>query len=127
MPDQPTAVARSGAFAALVQALCAAVLEAPPRPYDPAARGIYQQNRWAALRAGEDAELVHPDEERLVPVVELREELLALVGPAAQALGTGDLLAPLREASEGRRQLEIGRERGLRAVCADLVERTGIV
>jgi hypothetical protein len=40
-------------------------------------------------------------------------------------LGTEDLLSALSPARcEGDRQLEIGRERGLEAVAADLAERT---
>ena len=97
-PDQPTSVELTAAFAALLQALCVTVLAAePPRP---ASRGDYAQNRWAALRFGPRAELIHPDGERLVPVPELAHELLALVEPAARELGTAEVLrsrpAPLR-------------------------------
>src|SRR5205823_13054865 len=68
-PDQPTSVELSCAFAALLQALCATVLEGPaPRP---ANRGDYAQNRWAALRFGPRAELVHPDGDRVLQVPEL--------------------------------------------------------
>src|SRR5437764_13161496 len=52
MPDQPTELQLTGAFAALIQALCVAVLERPRPPLDPPARGIYAQNRSAALRLG---------------------------------------------------------------------------
>lgn len=125
MPDQPTALERTAAFAALVQALCATALERPPRPHAPLDRWIYQQNRWAALRFAHRAELVHPDEERTVPVPELARELLELVGPAAQRLGSEELLSALDpDGCEGDRQLEIGRADGLEAVCADLVERS---
>jgi glutamate---cysteine ligase / carboxylate-amine ligase len=44
--------------------------------------------------------------------------------PVARELGTLELLEPLREPPEALRQLEIGRRDGLRAVAADLVERT---
>ncbi len=121
--DQPTAPELSAAFAALLQALCATMVEGPP----PAAanRGDYAQNRWAALRFGPRAELVHPKGDRLVSVPELTAELLELVAPAVRELGTGELLAALDlDRCEGDRQLEIGRERGLEAVAADLAERT---
>jgi carboxylate-amine ligase len=121
--DQPTAPELSAAFAALLQALCATAVEGPP----PAAanRGDYAQNRWAALRFGPRAELVHPKGDRLASVPELTEELLELVGPAAHELGTEELLGALEpERCEGDRQLEIGRQRGLEAVAADLAERT---
>jgi len=122
-PDQPTAVELTAAFAALLQAVCVTVLdgEAP----GPANRGDYAQNRWAALRFGPRAELIHPDGERLVPVPELTGELLALVEPAVEKLGTDELLRTLDPQScEGDRQLEVGRECGLEAVAADVSSRT---
>jgi len=122
-PDQPTSVERTAALVALLQALCVTVLEGEPPP--PANRGDYAQNRWAALRFGPRAELIHPDGERLVGVEELAHELLALVDPVARELGVAELLQALDpSACEGDRQLEVGRERGLEAVAADAVERT---
>ena len=112
MPDQPTALARTADFVALLRALVAAVLEDPQPPYDPGRRGDYQQNRWAALRFGMDAELIHPDGERALPARELAAELYERLG-----------LDPLGE-PEAAQQLEVGRAEGLRAVCADLVART---
>src|SRR5438128_1770712 len=80
---------------------------------------------WATLRFGPGAELIHPEGTRLVRAPELARELLDLVGPAAEELGTTDLLAALDPSTcEGERQLEIGEREGLEAVCADLVERT---
>jgi carboxylate-amine ligase len=122
-PDQPTAVRLTGAFAALLQALCMTVLEGPPPR--PAQRGDYAQNRWAALRFGPRAELIHPDGERLLPVPELTNELLALIQPAVEQLGTVELIRALEPSrSEGDRQLEVARADGLEAVVADVVERT---
>jgi carboxylate-amine ligase len=122
-PDQPTSVDLTAALTALLQALCVTVLDGEPPP--PANRGDYAQNRWAALRFGPRAELIHPDGSRLVPARELVEELVALVEPAARELGTGDLLRAIDPAScEGDRQLEVGRDRGLEEVAADAVERT---
>jgi len=90
-----------------------------------ASRGDYAQNRWAALRFGPRAELIHPDGDRLVGVEELTEELLALIEPAVQQLDSGEALQALDPRTcEGDRQLEIGREQGLVAVAADAVERT---
>src|SRR5690242_14546846 len=122
-PDQPTDVELTAAFAALLQALCVTVLagEAP----EPANRGDYAQNRWAALRFGPRAELIHPDGSRLAPVAELFDELLAFVRPAVRELGSEELLRVLdARTCEGDRQLELGRSRGLEAVAADAVERT---
>lgn len=125
MPDQPTALSLSAAFVALIQALCVTVFRDLAVSYDPSARGIYRQNRWAALRFGPDARLVHPSAERAVGVDALAEELLALVTPAAEELGSAALLAAFRPIRcEGQRQLELGRSKGLRAVCLDLVERS---
>src|SRR6478736_544562 len=104
-PDQPT------------------VLEGEPP--EPANRGDYAQNRWAALRFGPRAQLIHPDGSRLVPAEELFRELLAFVGPALHELGTEEPVRVLDPRTcEGDRQLEIGRSRGLEAVAADAVERT---
>ena len=122
-PDQPTGLAVTAALVALLQALCKTVLDAPPP--EPANRGDYAQNRWAALRFGPRAELIHPDGSRLVPVPELTRELLALVGPAAAELGCAGLLEALDPSGcEGDLQLEVGRAKGLEAVAADVVERT---
>jgi carboxylate-amine ligase len=124
MPDQPTSLERTIAFAALLQALCVALADRPARG-DAAARGDYAQNRWAALHDGPRAKLVHPYRRELVPAAALAEELLELVGEPARELGTLELLTPLATGGcEADRQLEVGRERGLEAVCADLVERT---
>jgi glutamate---cysteine ligase / carboxylate-amine ligase len=116
MPDQPTALARTGAFVSLLQGLVATALREPQPPYDPARRGDYQQNRWAALRFGMDAELIHPDGERALPARDLAAELYERIGPGA---GADELGEP-----EAARQLQVGRAQGLPAVCADLVART---
>ena len=114
MPDQPTALERTAGFVALLRALCQKVLEQPPPSHDAVVRGFYQQNRWAAARFGLDAELAHPDGHHVARASELATELIELVG------------APGLDVSrtEADRQLEIGRANGLKAVCADLVERT---
>ena len=122
MPDQPTAVGRTGSFVALAQALVATVLRSPPRAFEPGRRGDYQQNRWSALRFGMAAELIHPDGERILPAADLCDELLELLEPVAQELGGADLLE-LGE-PEALRQLEIGRSQGLDSLCVDLVEGT---
>jgi glutamate---cysteine ligase / carboxylate-amine ligase len=110
MPDQPTSLEVTTGLTAILQELCAAVLDRPQPAYDPAGRGVYQQNRWAAARFGLAAELIHPDGEHTARASELAEELV------------GDRLDTAR--TEADRQLELGRVSGLEVVCADLVERT---
>ncbi len=122
MPDQPTALERSVAFAALLQTLCAHFAGADGEAAD---RGVYQQNRWAALRFGGEAELLHPSEDRTATAGELTAELLERVAATADELGTAAVIATFAGAvSEGARQLEVGRREGLKAVSADVVERT---
>jgi glutamate---cysteine ligase / carboxylate-amine ligase len=110
IPDQPTALDRSIAVVRLLVDLCRTVLDAPERAFDPAARGLYHQNRWAAARFGLDAELFHPDGERTAKARELAAELAGETFDVSK--------------TEAEQQLEIGRSSGLEAVCADLVERT---
>jgi carboxylate-amine ligase len=119
MPDQPTSVGTTAAFAALVQAL---VATAEPGP--PADRGVYAENRWAAFRFGRAARLVHPARDRLASVPELLDELLDRVGPKAEELGSPDSLAPLRDLDQATEQLELGRRDGLDALCRRLVDLT---
>jgi carboxylate-amine ligase len=125
MPDQPTAPSRSAALVALVQALCVTAAREQQRAYDPPARALYQQNRWAALRSGLDAELVHPDGDRLAPARELVHELRERVRQAAADAGSAHLLDDLDlDRTEADEQLAVGRADGLRALTAALVERT---
>jgi carboxylate-amine ligase len=106
--DQPTRLETTAALATLLQAM-AARLEAEGT----ADRGLYAQNRWAALRFGHDAELVHPDGSRLASVSELLQELLA-------RLGSGALDVP----DQAREQLDVGRAEGLDSLSRRLVELT---
>ena len=119
MPDQPSRLEVTVALTALVQALVAA---AKPGPF--ADRGIYEQNRWAALRFGGAAELIHPDGSRVATVSEFLTEVLERLDPVARELGTTDLLAPLEGLAQADEQLAIGRRDGLRALCEHLVALT---
>ena len=119
-PDQPTRAEVTVAFAALLQAAAAGLADAG----GPADRGIYAQNRWAALRFGAQAELIHPDGGRLTPVPELLAELVQRIQPALERFGTGDLLAPLDGLAQADEQLELGRRDGTEALCRHLITLT---
>ena len=101
IPDQPTGLARTELLVRLLRDL---VERAPAREPEPSARAEYLQNRWAAARAGLDAELVHPDGDRLVTARGLAAGLLRAEPPEPEAL----------------RQLEVGAE----AAAADIAART---
>jgi glutamate---cysteine ligase / carboxylate-amine ligase len=85
VPDQPTDVRLSAAFAALLHALCRAalarVLPANTVLLGDRGRGDYAQNRWSAARFGVRAELLHPDGTRVASATDLAAELLDLVAP----------------------------------------------
>jgi glutamate---cysteine ligase / carboxylate-amine ligase len=112
MPDQPTRVETTLAFAALAHALVAAAEPGPP-----ADRGVYAQNRWAAARFGAHAQLIHPDGSRLVEAGELLDELLDRLQPA----GSTTPLVGLAQADE---QVAIGRRSGLRSLGESLIALT---
>jgi carboxylate-amine ligase len=111
MPDQPTSVERTASLVRLIHELCAWALDAPARPFDPGDRGVYEQNRWAASRFGPHGKLVHPDRDEALPVAELVREL-----PVETDLDAASCEADI--------QLRLGDERGVDAVCADLIERS---
>jgi glutamate---cysteine ligase / carboxylate-amine ligase len=101
MPDQPTALERT---ALLVGAIRRLAETATAGDGDPASRGDYAQNRWAAARFGLDAELIHPDGDRIATARELARELLDDEPPDPEAV----------------EQLAAGPERA----AADIAERT---
>jgi carboxylate-amine ligase len=103
--DQPTSLERT---ALLVRLIVSLVESAASRDGDPAARGDYAQNRWAAARHGLDATLIHPDGDRMATARELAAELLGADPPEPESL----------------RQLEVAAAHGQDAVAADLVART---
>ena len=111
-PDQPTSLEQTAEFVRLLHDLCEWALDAPARPFDPSERGVYDQNRWAASRFGPHGKLIHPDRAEALAVPDLLREL-----PVEAHAFDG-------ESCEADRQLEVGRANGLRAVCADLVERS---
>jgi carboxylate-amine ligase len=126
VPDQPTDVHLSASFAGLLQALCATALDGgfPARTGELADRGRadYAQNRWAAARFGPHGNLLHPGGHSFVPASELGAELIELVRPAAQSLGSEALLDRIDPtASESDLQLEPD---SAQEAAADLVTRS---
>jgi carboxylate-amine ligase len=111
MPDQPTRLETTAALAAVVHAL---VTSADGR--GPADRGAYAENRWAALRFGRAAQLIHPDGKRLAGVDELLDELAMRLGD--------DVVDPVRELDQAGEQLEVGGAHGLRPLCERLIALT---
>jgi glutamate---cysteine ligase / carboxylate-amine ligase len=97
--DQPTALERTALIANLIVHLVARASTREPTP-----RGDYLQNRWSAARFGLDAQLIHPDGDRLASARALAAELLGADPPEPEAL----------------RQIELGPERA----ALDLVQRT---
>jgi len=120
VPDQPTAVGLSSAFAALVQAMCATALADGLPGGSP--RADYVQNRWAAARFGASANLIHPDGRSFPTATELAVELLERVRPEAERLGGADVLARIEPSRcEADLQLE---QLDPRVVAAGLVRRS---
>jgi carboxylate-amine ligase len=107
VPDQPTNVHRSAAFAALIQAMCAAAIDGGLPGGMP--RADYVQNRWAAARFGPSANLIHPDGQSFPTASELAVELVERVLPAATRLGGEALLASLDPGHcEAEQQVDAG-------------------
>ena len=114
MPDQPTSLAVTAAFAAVVQALAAVSEPGPPTD-----RGIYAENRFAALRFGAGAELIHLDGSRLATVPELTAELLERLNAHSRRLGSTSFLSPLERlarSSQADAQKQVGRADDLGAL-----------
>ena len=90
--DQPTALERTALITELLRTL---VETAPPRRAD---RGHYLQNRFDASHLGLEAELIHPDGDRLVSARDLARELLGTEPPEPEAfsqLAASDVAADL--------------------------------
>jgi glutamate---cysteine ligase / carboxylate-amine ligase len=124
VPDQPTDVHLSAAFAALVQALCATALEErlPSNSLllGDGGRADYAQNRWSAARFGPRASMLLG--ERYVPAAELGAELLETVRPAALTLGGESLLDRIDPSGcEADLQLEF---ESAEEAAADLIARS---
>ena len=88
--DQPTSLARTELIVRVLRDL---VQFAPPQTTP---RGDYAQNRVAAASFGLDAELIHPEGDRVVSARMLARELLGSEPPEPEALAqlaAGDSVA----------------------------------
>jgi len=119
--------------ALVVAALARALVEtfATASPAESAPRSdLLRAAWWRAARYGLSGSLVHPETWELVPAAEAMTSLRDRVGDALAAAGdtdrVNDGLARLGSAGNGARQQRQAFERSgdLRAVVADLVERT---
>jgi glutamate---cysteine ligase / carboxylate-amine ligase len=120
VPDQPTDVRLSSAFAALVQAMCTTALADGLPGGGP--RADYVQNRWAAARFGPAANLIHPDGNSFPTATELAVELLERVRPAAERLGGAGVLGRIDPSRcEAEQQLDASTAR---EAAASLVRRS---
>jgi carboxylate-amine ligase len=125
IPDQPTDVRLSAAFASLLQAMCATALDGN-LPFDAAplgdrGRGDYAQNRWAAARLGPRAELIHPAGGSVGQASSLGAELVELVRPTARALGGEEALDRLEP---GSCEADLQLAESPQAAAAELVQRS---
>jgi glutamate---cysteine ligase / carboxylate-amine ligase len=111
MADQPTSSEAAGALAGLARALVSSFDEG-----DPTDRGAYAENRWAALRFGREAMLIHPEEDRLASIPELLDELTARLG--------AEVVDAVRALDQAGDQLAVGRAEGLHALCGHLIRLT---
>jgi glutamate---cysteine ligase / carboxylate-amine ligase len=88
--DQPTSLARTELLVRMLRGL----VEHAPTQRTP--RGDYAQNRVAAASRGLDAELIHPQGDRVVSARELARELIGSEPPEPEALfqlAAGDSVA----------------------------------
>jgi carboxylate-amine ligase len=112
--DMQTDVHRSAGFAAIVQALVAAVggqATGPSLPYD---RALYARRRADAAAGPPDAAEVHA--------------LSVLIEPTARELGAWHLAEPvLAGRPEAQRQLDVAAADGIGAVPRDVVARSLII
>jgi carboxylate-amine ligase len=125
MPDQPTRLEATAALADFVHALVRSVgSNAAPDENEnhsrekerPADRGVYAENRWAALRFGREARLIHPTGNGLATVPDLLDELAGRLGD--------EVVDRVRELDQAGEQLAVGRAEGVDALCKRLVELT---
>jgi len=129
--DCTTKVDEVIAIAALLQALVATLirLREKNQTWRIYRHGLIEENRWRAVKNGMDGMLIDLGSRQEVPLRFLLEELILLVTPAAEELGTLDdinyLHTMMKEGTSADRQLRTFRREGdLKKVVDQLAEET---
>ncbi len=97
-PDACTRVEDAVAIAALYRALVRYLVRHPEhnRTIGAVHRAIANENKWRAQRYGIHGSFVDLDKQLAIPVRDSVDEVIAMVGEDAEALGCGDALLHLR-------------------------------
>jgi carboxylate-amine ligase len=130
VPDAQTTLADAAGVVVVAQALTAWLAERwdAGEQLPVAADWRIEENRFAALRHGLDAELADLDSGERAPARERLLWLLDALAPVANRLGAGELLAhaqALVQRNGATRQREVAAERGVRGLVAWHAERYG--
>ena len=88
---------------------------------------LLNENRWRAQRYGAGGALVDHGEGRLVPVADLVDEMIGLIGPDAAALGITEPLAGLRTIAETGTSADRQRRWRAEAVAAGATPQEALV
>ncbi|RME83399.1 MAG: carboxylate-amine ligase [Caldilineae bacterium] len=132
MCDACTTIEEAIAIAALLQAIVAWLWDLRQRnmTFRLYRRDLIEENRWRAIRYGLDGKLIDWGKEKELPARWLLRELLRLVDPFVEELGSRRFIEPiysiLEKGSSADRQLRVYHESGgdMKAVVDHLIEET---
>ncbi|NOZ70564.1 MAG: carboxylate-amine ligase [Chloroflexi bacterium] len=132
MCDACTTIDEAIAIAALVQAIVAWLWDLRQRnlTFRLYRRDLIEENRWRSIRYGIDGHLIDWGKEKELPARWLLRELLRLVDPYVEQLGSREFIEPiyhiLEHGTSADRQLRVFKESGgdLKAVVDHLIEET---
>jgi carboxylate-amine ligase len=129
--DLPHRADETIAIAALTQALVAFLikLHRGNRSWRSYRSSLIQENKWRALRYGIEADLIDFGKQAAIPVADLVRELMELLGPEIDELGSAEevayLEAILKEGTGADRQLRVFEETGdLKTVVDYVIEES---
>ena len=123
--DAQSTVPDVAPLVALIQSLARLELEGEPSPRCRVPE-VLAENRFLAARDGMDARLIDPTSQRLVPVREMLEALLAACRPHALALGCAgalDRVQRLAAATGAERQRALAAATGVSSTWWPLADR----